>query len=384
MIKKFPILYKLSNAKKIIIWKIDVIQQNKCVFIQITRGQENGKMVVTKKEIKKGKGKGKGKKSIIEQAIFDATSKWNTKITQQGYLENKEKAQNYVIVKPMLAHKFTFADFNKKTKAVKIKLPCFAQPKLDGLRCIANLSNGKVILRSRQLIEYTFLQTIEEQLKPILEKLPSEFYFDGELYTNSLPFERIAGLCRLKKNITKKDVCDLQKIEYHIYDCFQVTNLKIPYIERFEILNKYIANNSKNLKLVNTIEITNQTEIKHNHDLFVKNGYEGLMLRNKQSYYELNKRSKHLQKYKEFIEDEFTIIGFEEGTGLFKDSVIWICETKEKKKFKATPKGNMEYRKQLLKDALQYIGKKLTVIYQELTKDKIPRFPIGKAIRDKY
>ena len=92
MLKHFPILYKLSNAKKIIIWKIDVIQQSKCVFIQITRGQENGKMVVTKKEIKKGK----GKKSIIEQAIFDATSKWNAKITQQGYLEDKKKAQNYV------------------------------------------------------------------------------------------------------------------------------------------------------------------------------------------------------------------------------------------------------------------------------------------------
>ena len=44
----------------------------------------------------------------------------------------------------------------------------------------------------------------------------------------------------------------------------------------------------------------------------------------------------------------------------------------------------MEYRRQLLIDADKYIGKQLTIIYQELTKDKIPRFPIGKAIRDKY
>ena len=32
----------------------------------------------------------------------------------------------------------------------------------------------------------------------------------------------------------------------------------------------------------------------------------------------------------------------------------------------------------------KYIGKKLTVIYQELTEDGKPRFPVGKAIRDGY
>ena len=40
------------------------------------------------------------------------------------------------------------------------------------------------------------------------------------------------------------------------------------------------------------------------------------------SLYELDKRSKHLQKYKEF-EDEFVITGFDEGTGIHKGTVTY-------------------------------------------------------------
>ena len=73
---QLPILYKLSNTKKIIVWKIEVINEENNTFIQVTRGQDNGKMIVTKKQIKKGK----GKKSILEQAFFEANSKWKNKI----------------------------------------------------------------------------------------------------------------------------------------------------------------------------------------------------------------------------------------------------------------------------------------------------------------
>ena len=51
------------------------------------------------------------------------------------------------------------------------------------------------------------------------------------------------------------------------------------------------------------------------------------MLRNIESPYELNKRSKHLQKYKKFIDSEYKIIGFKEGKGDAKGTVIWDFET---------------------------------------------------------
>ncbi len=391
-IKLFPTLYKLSKTKKINIWEIHVISINELIYLKINRGQENGKMVVTKKEVKKGK----GKKTKQEQAIFEATSKWNNKIKQNGYLQNKEEAKHYLIIKPMLACKFDFKDFEQKTKSITkctkkstkttITFPCFIQPKLDGLRCICYLQDDKVILQSRQMVHYQFLDHIRKELYIILKKLPNNFYFDGELYTNDLPFERIAGLCRLKKELKPIDFKDMLQIKYHIYDCFQTDNLQLTYEERFNIIHKYIGNgnNCDYLQMVQTIEINDIQEIKPKHDLFIKQGFEGLMLRNKISLYELDKRSKHLQKYKEFIEEEFDIIGFEEGSGLFKDTIIWICKTKDNKQFKATPKGTMEYRKQLLLNVKKYIGKQVTVIFQEYTKDGIPRFPIAKAIRENY
>ena len=50
----------------------------------------------------------------------------------------------------------------------------------------------------------------------------------------------------------------------------------------------------------------------------------------------------------------------------------------------ATPRGSLEYRKQLFSLGDQFVGKQITVIYQELTKDGIPRFPIAKAIRNQW
>jgi DNA ligase-1 len=46
------------------------------------------------------------------------------------------------------------------------------------------------------------------------------------------------------------------------------------------------------------------------------------------------------------------------------------------------PRGTHEDRADLFKDGDSYIGKKLTVRYQELTEDGIPRFPVGIAFRD--
>lgn len=56
-------------------------------------------------------------------------------------------------------------------------------------------------------------------------------------------------------------------------------------------------------------------------------------------------------------------------------------ETVEGKKFKAKMKGKTEDLKVFFENQQDYIGKKLTVQYQGLTPDGIPRFPVGLRIR---
>jgi hypothetical protein len=99
--------------------------------------------------------------------------------------------------------------------------------------------------------------------------------------------------------------------------------------------------------------------------------------------YEFKKRSKHLQKYKEFQDEEFIIIDYEKDSD---GGVIWICETNilPKSKFNVRPRGDLEFRRDMFLNANKYIGSKLTVIYQEFTDNihGIPRFPVGKDFRN--
>ena len=62
--------------------------------------------------------------------------------------------------------------------------------------------------------------------------------------------------------------------------------------------------------------------------------------------------------------------------------MIWIC--KKDKEFRVRPRGTIEQRKEWFKNGKKYIGKMLTVIYQELSEQNVPRFPVGKAIREDY
>ena len=123
-------------------------------------------------------------------------------------------------------------------------------------------------------------------------------------------------------------------------------------------------------------------DVKIKHDEYVADGYEGVMIRNMDAPYELNKRSKHLQKYKEFMDEEFKIVGFKEGVGDAKGTVVWICELPDGRKFSVRPKGSVARKKFLFKHGNEYIGKLLTVIFFEYTTDGFPRFPVGKDIRD--
>ena len=68
---------------------------------------------------------------------------------------------------------------------------------------------------------------------------------------------------------------------------------------------------------------------------------------------------------------------------IFKGLVIWECITKFGKSFHVRPKGTFEERRKLFQNGSKYIGLLLTVIFQEYSADGIPRFPVGKSIRDK-
>ena len=368
---KFPILYSKSKGGKTQVWSIEVTKgPGDGATIKSSYGYEGGAMQENEKEILKGK----VKRSPWEQAVSEAQSDWKKK-KDKGYAEALGNAHvpgvageaavaAHKTLLPMLAH-----DYHKRGKS--IVFPAFVQAKLDGVRSIFH--NG--ILSSRMGKPFSGLEHITGELGPATAE---GLILDGEVYSTSLPFQQFVGLVK-KKKFTAEDLEQLKQVNLWVYDC---VNDK-PFDERLAMLKAFFGKHKfAHVKLLPTEEAATAADLKGFHDAYVAEGYEGLIVRNKKGAYHLATRSADLQKYKEFEDDEYEVVGFTEGEGHDKGLVIWTCKTKDGKKFNVRPRGTHEERAALFKEAESYVGKMLTVRFQELTGDGIPRFPVGISFRD--
>lgn len=374
----FPKLYGLpSNGKKIKEWSIDVSNKGNSAFIKRIHGYTDCKMQESIKEISKGKNIGKKNETTpLQQATNEAQSLWKKQI-DSGYVENLDNLKSTEKILPMLAH-----DFHKREK--DINFPCFAQPKLDGVRLIAKINSPtEISFMSRTGKYITTLNHIDVDLKKTINKISEltfPFYIDGELFTFDLPFEEISGLFR---KIDKDE--KLKKLKFHIFDIFKDDTTI--FTDRLITMNQFKTTIDKlkkiqSLVIVDTIVCNSKEDISKIHGEYMQNQYEGLMLRNKCGVYKSNYRSKDLQKYKEFFDDEFEITGAQSGVGLEKDCAIFTCKNHAGQEFAVRPRGSRELRKEYLKNVDNLIGKQLTVRYQNLSESGIVRFGVGISIRD--
>ena len=171
------------------------------------------------------------------------------------------------------------------------------------------------------------------------------------------------------------------EVSLRVYDCVHIMNASADFTERYKIITN-VTNGAEYLSLVENISVNSESEIHAAQAKFVEEGYEGAMVRNLKGAYGIGKRSPNLQKVKTFLDGEYQIIGFSEATGNDAGTVIWECRVPGGLTFRVRPRGTRETRIDWYQNGNEYIGKQLTVRYQELTDDGIPRFPVGIAIRD--
>ena len=156
-IPEYESLYQCTNANKKYIWSIKIEKNGESYSILTEHGEVNGKHIKHKKEIKNGK----AKRSTLEQAILEATRKWKNKKEKDGYSPDLTKCTKpNIIVRPMLAHKFTFKSLSKKSRAVNITLPAYIQKKYDGIRCLTYSKDGNIILESRKGLHLIILSIL--------------------------------------------------------------------------------------------------------------------------------------------------------------------------------------------------------------------------------
>lgn len=350
-------LYKFDKNDTIRVWKGWVTGDT----IYTEYGVKDGKMIQTSEKIS-GKNIGrKNETSPNQQAIKELESK--SKKKQDAGYSSSSKNNNTNNTFPMLAQDF------KKQK--NIEFPVFVQPKLDGYRMVYNGISDKMLSRTGK--EYDILKNTE--LHRELKKFKN--ILDGELYTHDKDFLfETYGILR-KKKLNKEDDVILDKIYYNVYDIM----MPGPFSERISVL-KSLIKDTKYIKLVKTYSCENKSCIDEYHTKFLKDGYEGSMIRSYSGEYS-NNRSKDLLKNKDFDDAEFKVVGFEKETDTKGDGatpVVWIAETKDGKTFNIPSKGTREERTKLYNNGKKYIGKLLTVQFFGYTKDGIPRFP--KTLRE--
>ena len=268
-------------------------------------------------------------KTGYEKALARAQTMWNnerTKCTQ---------------ILPMLANKW-------EDRQKYITEPFYVQPKIDGVRLL--VSNKGCFSRTGKPVK---------GVEHLARGLKDGEYLDGECYAPNKTFEEITSMFKMNP----KD------LEFHVFDYFDLGRPSLTFEER------------KGEITVDTFLVKKKSDMQWYHDMFVQQGHEGIMIRDAKSVYEIGKRSNYLLKYKAFQTDEFTIVDFKEGTGREKGTAIWVCKVGEQH-FSVRPEGTLEVRRKFLQDQGNYIGKQLTVRYQNLTTLGIPRFPVGVAVRD--
>lgn len=359
---KLNTLYKRAVNGKINEWTIEV--DGHCY--RTISGYTDGQKTTTEWTCCEGKNVGRSNETTAEeQAMKEAEAEWK-KRTEKGYFAKIKDIDKSTIFKPMLANKW-------EDRMDKITYPVYSQPKLDGIRCIVR-SDGMWTRTGKPIISAPH---IFEALKPMLEKNP-DLIFDGELYTDKYAndFNAIVSLVK-KTKPTAQDLKDSAKvIEYHIYD---LPSHDDAFLERNRMLTGIQL--PKCCKLVRTDFCQTENHVNALYEMYVEEGYEGQMIRLNEKYE--NKRSNSLLKHKSFIDEEYEIVGVEEGGGNLTGMVgALIFESKQGDKFTASVNGGWDFLKELWKDRKSLVGKEATIKYFNITPDGKPRFPKVTAIRD--
>lgn len=185
--------------------------------------------------------------------------------------------------------------------------------KLDGMRAIIYASPKEVIIKSRNNIDVTLHYP---ELQRIKDNVSKRVIFDGEiviLEDGKISFSALQERMHLKNNYSIDKLSKSNPVTFIVFDILYEDKdlINIPLIDRKNILNKYIDTSYfiKN-KVIDTKGIELFKVIK-------KLNLEGIVAKEKDSIYEVSRRSNSWLKIKNFQEGIFLIGGYRVNKGSY-------------------------------------------------------------------
>ncbi|KAJ3376150.1 hypothetical protein GGF31_000217 [Allomyces arbusculus] len=200
-----------------------------------------------------------------------------------------------------------------------------------------------------------------------IDALPTDMSLDGELFCGRQMFQSTVSIVRThnseKWNLVKYQVFDAPSLSEHGFEA------------RLKAIEDYVARTGKaHVQAVPHTQCTGEAHLMETLAAVEAAGGEGIMCREPKSKYVMG-RSKTLLKVKTFADGEARVTGHDIATrGKHKGKLgALLCEMASGKEFKVGT-GFSDAQREL--DAAPAVGTLIKYKCQELTRDKVPRFPV--------
>lgn len=291
---------------------------------------------------------------------------------QQAHLEfdsmvkKEQRLRSGERVMPMLAKTFIDKKDPKKSQGHKIRFPAVVQPKYDGMRL---LTDGETAWSRGNK---------DQDLEKLQHLFPIEtngLILDGELMLEWTPGP---GVMAPKVNQVMSAIRTFTKgiTDRLVYTVYDIVDLELPYEERRKrLIHWFVTTGAKNpfVRLADSFMVLDREEGLRTHAFLTEQGYEGSIWRNTGGLYKSGKRVDDLQKHKDFVDEEFRIIGVvPQGEGIGLRRAKFVCVTEDGVEFESNATGSEKVQMGYLKDAEKLVGKYAKVKYREITEYGAP------------
>lgn len=285
-----------------------------------------------------------------KSALDDLKTRYNKQVDRKGYTTTIPLTRPF---RPMLLHKYDHSPLPERV---------FVQPKLNGMRCMAS----STWMKSRENLHISCLPHIQQALS----RFPPEIVLDGELYCHGKTLQEVISLT---KRIEPHP--DHYKITFFVFD---LIDEGYDYSTRLSILRELLGpesipgsnhSNHSMISLLETLDIPS-SDLENHHNFYLRNGFEGTIIRKPAGFYYMNVRTNDVLKYKPTQRGNFQIMDIVPGD-VAKDQGVFIVRSFNNTRSKATPKFPHHMRAEFLKNKAKYIGRLVEVEYEDTSSDHI-------------
>lgn len=277
------------------------------------------------------------------------------------------------MIKPMKAA--------KGIDLARVPLPCYASPKLDGIRARIHRVDGEMrfVSKAGKVLPNKAMQSMLKGQK-WLQGL------EGELVIVAAD-SRLRAFNDIVSAVKTEDSPVPTGFAFEVFDIATVETEFMPFVERRNVIDKLCrAHGNGWIFPVRQVHVGSHTLLLHLYDEWSRD-FEGMMTRSPHYHYIRGQASMEgLAKWKEWHDMEVTIIDSIEEMSKDNEPKGTLgalrCSMPDGKEVKPGSGFSAQERADLWQIRHTLPGKQITIKYQELTSHGIPRFPIFQRFRD--